>query len=184
MFLSFLHPHTAQDTRCHTRISLLTCAPGEELYSTFGHTALRVIDSVAGSDIVYNYGTFDFDDPNFYMKFIRGKLDYFLSVNQFPDFMYEYQYFQRSVWEQEINLSCSEKQQLMSALALNMQGDNRKYKYDFIYDNCTTRVRDLIFGIITGQCCAWQSCACRNYSPQYDTQLFGQGWRAVEQTGH
>jgi len=132
------------------RVSLLTCAPGQELYSTFGHTAIRITDSVSRTDIVYNYGTFDFDDPNFYMKFVRGKLDYFLSVAAYPDFMYEYQEDQRSVTEQVLNLNCAQKQQIVQALEVNMQGANRMYKYDFIYDNCTTRVRDLIFGSLTG----------------------------------
>lgn len=140
----------AQNGTCHVRISLLTCAPGQELYSTFGHTALRIQDSAANTDYVYNYGTFDFDDPDFYMKFVRGKLDYFLSVDKFPDFMYEYQYFQRSVWEQELHLNCDEKQQIITALNINLQGKNRMYKYDFIYDNCTTRVRDLIFRSLPG----------------------------------
>ncbi len=140
----------AQDANCHVRISLLTCAPGQELYSTFGHTAIRIQDSTAGTDLIYNYGTFWFEDPQFYVKFVRGKLDYFLSVDKYPDFMYEYQYFQRSVQEQELNLTCQEKQQIITALTINMQDANRMYKYDFIYDNCTTRVRDLIFNSLPG----------------------------------
>ncbi len=140
----------AQDSACHMRLSLLTCAPGAELYSTFGHTALRIQDSTHNTDLVYNYGTFDFDDPDFYMKFVRGKLDYFLSVDKFPDFMYEYQQDQRSVQEQELNLNCEEQQQIITALNINMQDANRMYKYDFIYDNCTTRVRDLIFHSLPG----------------------------------
>ncbi len=141
----------AQDSgSCHVRISLLTCAPGQELYSTFGHTAIRITDSIRRTDIVYNYGTFDFGDPSFYTKFVRGKLDYFLSVASYPDFMYEYEEEQRSVTEQVLNLSCAQKQQIREALEINMQGANRMYKYDFIYDNCTTRVRDLIFGSLPG----------------------------------
>ncbi|HJW18317.1 MAG TPA: DUF4105 domain-containing protein, partial [Flavisolibacter sp.] len=101
--------------KCGLRISLLTCAPGEELYSTFGHTAIRVQDSLAGVDVVYNYGTFEFA-PDFYSKFIRGKLLYSLSVEAFPDFLYTYQYESRSVVEQEIQLSCIEKQKLYTAL--------------------------------------------------------------------
>lgn len=147
LFYSFFFAAHAQDSsRCPVRISLLTCAPGQELYSTFGHTAIRIFDSATHSDIVYNYGTFDFDDPNFYMKFVRGKLDYFLSADYFPDFMQEYVAEQRSVTEQVLNLTCTQKAQIVHALEVNMQGANRRYKYDFIYDNCTTRVRDLIFG--------------------------------------
>jgi len=146
----FLAAHAQDSSNCHVRISLLTCAPGQELYSTFGHTAIRITDSIRRTDIVYNYGTFDFDDPNFYMKFVRGKLDYFLSAAYYPDFMVEYQEDQRSVTEQILNLSCSQKMQIIRALEINMQGANRMYKYDFVYDNCTTRVRDLIFGSLPG----------------------------------
>jgi len=146
----FLAAHAQDSSNCHVRISLLTCAPGQELYSTFGHTAIRITDSIRRTDIVYNYGTFDFDDPNFYMKFVRGKLDYFLSAAYYPDFMVEYQEDQRSVTEQILNLSCSQKMQIVRALEINMQGSNRMYKYDFVYDNCTTRVRDLIFGSLPG----------------------------------
>lgn len=150
LFLPFFQSVSAQDSVCHVRISLLTCAPGAELYSTFGHTALRIQDSARGTDLIYNYGTFDFDDPHFYTKFIRGKLDYTLSVDPFPGFMSEYVEEQRSVQEQWLNLTCSEKEQIIKALAINMQGNNRYYKYDFVYDNCTTRVRDLIFRSLTG----------------------------------
>jgi hypothetical protein len=128
---------------CALRISLLTCAPGEELYSTFGHTALRVQDSMAGVDAVYNYGTFEFA-PDFYSKFIRGKLLYSLSVESFPDFLYSYQVESRSVVEQELQLSCAEKQKLYTALQINALEENRHYRYDFLFDNCTTRARDIV----------------------------------------
>lgn len=130
---------------CNLRISLLTCSPGTELYSTFGHSALRVIDQSTNTDIVFNYGTFDFDDPHFYEKFIRGKLLYFVSISSFSDFMLEYQYEGRGVTEQVINLSCEEKQSLLNALNENAKEENKYYKYDFVYDNCTTRLRDMVF---------------------------------------
>ena len=93
-FLLLLNARS-QDS-CELRISLLTCSPGEELYSTFGHTALRVHNLQTGSDHVYNYGSFEFG-PDFYTKFIRGKLLYFLSVEDFRDFMYQYQMEGRGV---------------------------------------------------------------------------------------
>lgn len=127
----------AQDS-CNLRISLLTCAPGEELYSTFGHTALRVQDEARGTDFVFNYGTFEFG-PDFYMQFIKGRLLYFLSVEDFNDFMYEYKIESRSVQEQVLQISCEEKQKLYAALQINAQEQNRYYKYDFLFDNCTTR---------------------------------------------
>jgi len=151
-FLFFNNTLKAQQdsSSCHLRISVLTCAPGAELYSTFGHTAIRVIDSVRHTDLVFNWGTFDFDDPNFYLKFIRGKLEYFLSVDPFNEFIYTYQYEQRSIWEQELNLDCAKKLQLFAAIQKNLQGGNRFYKYDFLLDNCTSRVRDIVFGNING----------------------------------
>jgi hypothetical protein len=135
----------AQEASTGLRISLLTCSPGQELYSVFGHSALRIVDSAAGTDIVYNYGTFDFNDPDFYTKFVRGRLRYFLSQSSFADFMYEYAYFKRPVKEQVLSISSEEKHSIQQALFENISGENRFYRYDFLFDNCTTRLRDLIF---------------------------------------
>jgi hypothetical protein len=134
----------AQSDSCHLRISILTATPGEELYSTFGHSALRVTDSTNNSDIVYNYGTFNFDEPNFYIKFVRGKLPFYLSTDYFDNFIVEYQQENRGITEQVLNLTCSEKYRINELLQENMLGPNRVYKYDFTFDNCTTRLRDLI----------------------------------------
>lgn len=134
----------AQTDSCHLRISLLTATPGDELYTTFGHSALRVTDTVSKSDIVYNYGTFDFETPNFYLKFIRGKLPFYLSTDNFEDFKAEYQQDNRGITEQVLNLTCAEKSNINMLLQVNMLGNNRGYKYDFTFDNCTTRLRDLI----------------------------------------
>jgi hypothetical protein len=134
----------AQYDSCHLRISLLTCTPGEELYSTFGHSALRITDSVSNSDIVYNYGTFNFDEPGFYTKFIRGKLSFYLSTDDFDSFKYSYQQENRGITEQVLNLTCMEKYNMLLLLQTNLMGKNRFYKYDFTFDNCTTRLRDLL----------------------------------------
>jgi hypothetical protein len=134
----------AQNDSCHLRISLLTATPGEELYSTFGHSALRVTDTVSNTDIVYNYGTFNFDEPGFYTKFIRGKLMYYLSTEDFESFQYAYQQENRAITEQVLDLSCREKQNIIMLLQANMMAQNRFYKYDFLFDNCTTRLRDLV----------------------------------------
>lgn len=135
---------------CHLRISLLTCSPGTELYSTFGHSALRVVDSNTGADLIFNYGTFDFEDPSFYSKFTRGKLLYFLSVEKFDDFLEQYKYEQRGVIEQVLHLSCEKKEALMAALRENAKEENRYYKYDFTIDNCTTRLRDIVLSKSNG----------------------------------
>lgn len=143
--LALLHICTlkAQDSS-RLRISLLTCTPGDELYSSFGHSALRLIDSVQQKDVVFNYGTFDFDDPDFYTKFVKGKLLYFVSNEYFNDFKAEYQAFNRGITEQVIQLSQSEKLAIKQFLINNLKEENKYYKYDFVFDNCTTRLRDII----------------------------------------
>jgi len=138
------------DTSLHVKISLLTCSPGEELYTSFGHTGIRIVDSIAHTDVVFNYGTFDFDQPNFYMKFIRGKLNYMISENSYDDFMEEYHETQRSVAEQDLNLNNEEKKFVIRFLYTNYLPQNRNYKYDFLYDNCATRIRDILFNKISG----------------------------------
>jgi len=134
---------TANDSS-KLRISLLTCTPGEDLYATFGHSALRVYDSTNGSDIVYNYGTFNFNDEGFYLKFARGQLLYYVSTTSFQEFLWEYQYFKRGITEQLLNLNQAEKVAVRNALTDNLREENKYYKYDFVLDNCTTRLRDII----------------------------------------
>ena len=116
----------SQDS-CSLRISLLTCAPGAELYSTFGHTAIRVQYQTNGMDEVFNYGTFEFDD-DFYSKFVRGKLLYALSVQSFPEFLYQYQMESRSVVEQELSFTCAQKEKMLTALRNNALPQNRFYR--------------------------------------------------------
>ena len=142
LFTFYFSP--AQTDSCGIRISLLTCTPGTELYSTFGHSALRVVDSNNNTDLVFNYGTFDYFDPNFYTKFVKGKLLYFVSIDTLPSFMAEYDYYKRGITEQVINISCEEKQKMLAALFENAKEENKYYRYDFNYDNCTTRLRDML----------------------------------------
>ncbi len=144
LFPLFCITAIAQTDSSHLRISLLTCSPGAELYSTFGHTAIRVTDSTRGIDMVYNYGTFDDRDPNFYVKFTRGIMIYALSNYSFQEFLQEYAYERRYVIEQELNLNGDEKQRLYAALQENALEQNRYYNYYFHTDNCTTRARDMI----------------------------------------
>jgi hypothetical protein len=128
-------------------ISMLTGTPGQELYSTFGHSAIRIHDPNSNMDWVFNYGTFDFDTPNFYMKFLRGKLDYMLSIAEYDRFKMGYHYGRQSVTEQIMNLDSTEKQAVFDFLMNNYRTENRYYKYDFFYDNCATRIRDLFVEI-------------------------------------
>jgi hypothetical protein len=124
-------------------ISLITVAPGAELYSMYGHSAIRVNDPAQGIDYVFNYGTFDFNTPNFYVKFVRGKLPYQLSVGYFEDLKSNSIRDNRSVVEQVLNLTASEKQKVVDLLEINYQPENRSYLYDFFFDNCATRIRDV-----------------------------------------
>ncbi len=128
----------------NAQISLITCDPGTELYSTFGHSALRVKDTAYHIDRVYNYGTFDFNTEHFYIKFTRGKLKYQLSVSDFKNFMSEYVWENRSVYEQVLNLTQAEKDTLFYLLEQNYLPQNRYYLYDFFKDNCSTRIRDIV----------------------------------------
>lgn len=132
----------AQQDSSHLRISLLTCGTGDETWETFGHTAIRVTDSVAGTDIVFNYGTFEFSN-DFAMQFARGKLLYYLSFYGYNLFLDEYQSANRSVREQVLMLSGEKKKEFYAFLKENAKEENRYYKYDFFYDNCATRIRDI-----------------------------------------
>ncbi len=126
------------------KISLLTASPGEELYSTFGHNGIRIKDPLYNMDIVFNYGTFDFYAPGFYMKFARGKLNYMLSVEDFEQFNYSFTYENRAVYEQVLNLTPLQRQRVFELLLENYKPQNRYYKYDFFFDNCATRIRDIM----------------------------------------
>ena len=127
----------------HLRLSLVTCGPGdEEIWEVFGHTAVRVVDSVNHLDLLYNYGTFEFG-PNFEIQFMRGKLLYDLSVGEFSDFIPEYIQAKRSMEEQVLLLDDKQKQAIYSFLNHNAEPANKFYKYDFFFDNCATRIRDI-----------------------------------------
>ncbi len=142
----------AQDsTKAALQISILTCAPGEDVYTAWGHTAIRIIDSNRQTDVVYNFGTFDFNTPNFLAQFVKGNLNYFLSVDYFQNFILQYQYEGRSIKEQVLNLTAAEKLKWQNALQQNLEGNNRYYLYNFITDNCTTRVKDGLYQFTSNQ---------------------------------
>lgn len=133
------------------RVSLLTASEWHgAVYALFGHTAIRVHDDSVGVDAVFNYGYFDSSQPNFMYNFVRGKTDYVLGVTTFNDFMYEYEYKGQSVTEQVLNLTSSEKQQLFNALYINSLPENMRYRYNYLYDNCATRPRDMIEEYVNG----------------------------------
>ncbi len=133
------------------RLSLLTCAPGQEAYSLYGHTAIRYENYTQGTDLVYNYGIFSFNTPNFMMRFALGQTDYLLGVCGYQRFAAEYAYFGRSVWQQTLNLTPTEKQTLIHLLEQNYLPENREYRYNFFYDNCSTRPRDKVEESVQGK---------------------------------
>lgn len=126
-----------------TRISILTADGGNEIYNTFGHTAIRVSDSSLSYDVVYNYGTFDFGAPGFIQNFIHGRLDYYVNAEPTEYFIVNYQYQNRSVHEQFLNLDSQQKASIIAFLEWNALPEHRGYRYDFLFDNCATRVRDI-----------------------------------------
>ena len=143
-FLSFFSKINAQKLSENAQISILTCDAGNELYSIYGHTAIRVQDSIQNFDLVYNYGYFDFRTSNFYLKFVKGDLKYFAGTDTFENFMAEYVYFQRGVYEQILNLNQVQKQTIFNELNAVLNSEKRFYTYKFIDRNCTTMVLDIL----------------------------------------
>ncbi|TRX13498.1 lipoprotein N-acyltransferase Lnb domain-containing protein [Flavobacterium gawalongense] len=126
------------------KVSVLTCGTGNESYSMFGHTAIRINDAYNNIDVVYNYGAFDFNTPNFVLKFIKGDLQYFAVAHSYADFINEYTYEKRSVYEQELNIPPNLKQQLFDNLNISLASGESHYTYKFIDKNCTSMVVDII----------------------------------------
>lgn len=127
--------------------SLITCGPGDDFYTSFGHSAIRICDSANGVDWVYNYGTFDFDTPNFYWKFMRGQLDYSLGRFSYETFIHTYRAERRWVRENRLNFTPQEVGNLYMMLEWNYEPAQRYYRYDFFRENCATKVRDMIYSV-------------------------------------
>ena len=125
-------------------ISIITIGPGSELYDKFGHSAFRINDPQNERDVVFNYGVYDFDTPNFYTKFAQGKLLYELGVANYEPFFQSYVRQNRWVKEQILNLNQTQKQEVSDFLWKNAAPENKKYKYDFFFDNCATKIRDVM----------------------------------------
>jgi len=144
LFTMLLCQLTSAQVADSTDVYLITCAPGNATYSIYGHTALRV--SVRGTEIdrVYNWGIFDFSTPNFAFRFAKGRLDYMLGSYSYETFLYEYVNEGRAVWSQQLNLTTAEKEKLFSLINENLKPENVKYRYDFFFDNCATRIRDIL----------------------------------------
>lgn len=131
-----------------SEISILTIGPGDNLYDKFGHSAFRVKDFAKGTDIVFNYGVYDFDTPNFYTKFAQGKLNYRLAVSPYRPFIQNYIAQDRWVEEAELELTYAEKVAIFKYLQNNALPENQYYLYDFFYDNCATKIRDVLVEVL------------------------------------
>ena len=134
-----------------TEISLLTCKPHAQIYSLYGHTAIRVVDTEQNTDVAINWGVFDASQPNFVAKFVLGFTDYTMSIVPTEYFLREYEYYGSPVYQQRLNLTETEKARIMKALDENYRPENRVYRYNYVYDNCTTRARDIILSNIDGK---------------------------------
>jgi hypothetical protein len=146
LFLSSICNSFGQDIVLskNARVSILTCGTGNESYSLFGHTVIRVCDMDNNLDVIYNYGVFDFDTPNFVMQFTKGDLNYYIANNLYDDFINQYTYEKRDVYEQELNIPLALKQELLNNLAQSLLSNERLYQYKFIDNNCTSKVVDVI----------------------------------------
>lgn len=151
IFILFLYSNalSAQSSLSQkASVSVITCGPGAELYTTFGHSALRVYDPINGFDKIYNYGTFNFNAPNFYLNFAKGKLTYELSTSSFSRFLRIYQYENRWVKSQVLNLNATDVQKVFNFLENNAKPENKAYQYDFFYDNCSTKIEEVITTVL------------------------------------
>ncbi|HHT22092.1 MAG TPA: DUF4105 domain-containing protein [Bacteroidales bacterium] len=128
----------------NTQFSLLTCSPGPVAYEKFGHTGIRVYDESQSVDFVANWGIFDFEKENFYPLFVKGETYYWLDFQPTFSFLNSYRARSSSVTEQVLNLNDEQKQKLLDLILTNYKPENREYLYNFVFDNCATRPRDII----------------------------------------
>jgi hypothetical protein len=154
-------------------ISVLTLGPWQgETFTAFGHSAFRVHDPVNKIDAAFNYGVFDFDQPNFYLNFARGNNLYMLGVSNYPDFEYSYIYNNRYIHQQILNLTHAQKQKLFDFLAWNAQPENRQYLYDYFYDNCATKIPEVMLKVFGDSVVFDGSYIKTNYSFRDLTDLY------------
>lgn len=158
------------------RFSLLTCAPGTEIYSLFGHTAIRYENYTRRIDVAFNYGMFSFNTPNFIFRFVAGETDYQLGITPYSYFEAEYAMRGSSVYQQVLNLTQSEKERLLTILENNYLPENRIYRYNYFYDNCTTRARDKIEECIEGKVVYPDSLSGKSYRSIVHEFTAGSSW--------
>jgi putative membrane protein len=133
------------------QISLLTCSPGKEVWAQYGHTAIRYYDKESGEDLAINYGIFSLDQTYFIPRFVLGMTDYRMGVQPMDMFLAQYSYEGRGVVEQVLNLSAEDKEVIYKTLQENMKPENVVYRYNYFFDNCTTRARDMLVNHLHGK---------------------------------
>jgi len=154
-------------------ISVLTCGPYQgDLYSAFGHSAFRIFDPVKNINVVCNYGTFHFNPPMFYLNFALGNNRYTLSVEEYQGFENRYIYENRFIHEQVLNLTMAQKQKLFAYLQWNALPENATYQYDYFYDNCSTRIRDVLVAALGDDVKFDESHITTNYSIRELTDFY------------
>lgn len=157
----------------NARISVLTMGPSqEEVYSAFGHSGLRVYDSIQRIDIFFNYGVFNFNQPYFYLNFARGNLNYMVDAFEYSDYLNYYVEHHRFVHEQVLNLTLPQRQQLFDFLAWNIQPQNQYYRYDYFYNNCATKMRDIVKGVLKQEVAFDSTYIKTNYTIRNLTDLY------------
>ena len=124
------------------KISIISIGEGSSLADAFGHTGIRVVSN--GSDIVFNFGVYDFSAPNFYSNFVKGRPVYKLAVQKYENFKDGYIYQNRYLVEHELNISEESKMNIIDLLINNSRPENKYYTYDYLRDNCSTRVADIL----------------------------------------
>lgn len=134
-------------------VFLLTCQPHDEIYSLYGHTSLRLVDRATGMDYAINFGVFDSTSKNFALRFIFGLTDYMMAMYGFDRFLAEYRYYGSGVYQQHINMSREEKREFLNALYEASLPENVVYRYNFFYNNCTSKARDIVLGAMSGEVC-------------------------------
>jgi hypothetical protein len=132
-------------------VYLVTVGPGAAIYEKFGHNMIRVVGPGDDVDVAFNWGVFSFEQRNFLWRFIQGRMLYSTEYDDYPEQLAEYRQDDRSVWEQELNLSAAQKERLWSNLLWDIQPENRNYRYDYYRDNCSTRSRDAINDVLDDQ---------------------------------
>ncbi len=155
------------------KVSVITFGPSQdEVYSAFGHSAIRIYDPILRIDNAYNYGVFDFSQPNFYLNYTKGRPLFKLGVSSYPQMREVYLYYNRWVHEQELNLNATQKQKVFDYLQWNALPENRNYVYDYFYDNCATKIRDIFSVVLSGELRFDDSFLTTNYTIRQLTDVY------------